>query len=56
MLFVALLAVVFATLLILGYLLFIWWLDRYEREPIWLVGLTFLWGAIVSGAASAAPA
>lgn len=46
MLFVALLAVVFATLLILGYLLFIWWLDRYEREPIWLVGLTFLWGGL----------
>lgn len=23
-----------------------WWLDRYEREPLWLVGLTFLWGAI----------
>ena len=46
MILVALLAVVFATLLILGYLLFIWWLDRYEREPIWLVGLTFLWGGL----------
>jgi len=26
----------------------VWWLDRYDREPIWLVALTFLWGAIGS--------
>lgn len=26
----------------------IWWLDRYDREPVWLLGLTFLWGAIGS--------
>lgn len=24
----------------------VWWLDRYDREPIWLVGLTFAWGAL----------
>ncbi|MBH23531.1 MAG: hypothetical protein CMH57_03505 [Myxococcales bacterium] len=24
----------------------IYWLDRYEREPWWLVALVFLWGAI----------
>lgn len=24
----------------------VWWFDRYEREPIWLFLLTFLWGAI----------
>lgn len=24
----------------------VWWLDRYDREPVWLVILTFLWGAI----------
>lgn len=30
----------------LTYLAVMWWLDRYEREPLWLVGLTFLWGAI----------
>lgn len=23
-----------------------WWLDRYEKEPWWLLGLTFLWGAV----------
>lgn len=28
------------------YLGVMWWLDRYEREPLWLVGLTFLWGAV----------
>ena len=40
-------AVLAATLLVLGYLIFIWWLDRYEREPIWLVALVFLWGATI---------
>lgn len=24
----------------------IWWFDRYEKEPLWLLGVTFLWGAI----------
>jgi RsiW-degrading membrane proteinase PrsW (M82 family) len=24
----------------------IWWLDLYEREPLWAVGLTLLWGAL----------
>ena len=28
------------------YLAVIWWLDRYEREPFWLVGLTFGYGAV----------
>jgi RsiW-degrading membrane proteinase PrsW (M82 family) len=23
-----------------------WWFDRYEKEPLWLLGVTFLWGAI----------
>lgn len=43
---IVLLSVLAAVVPILSYLMFIWWLDRYEREPIWLVGLTFLWGAI----------
>jgi RsiW-degrading membrane proteinase PrsW (M82 family) len=37
---------VMAALPILIYLLVIWRLDRYEREPLWLVGVTFLYGAI----------
>lgn len=24
----------------------VWWFDRYEREPLWLLVVTFLWGAI----------
>lgn len=35
-----------AVLPMISYLAAMWWLDRYEREPLWLVGLTFLWGAI----------
>jgi len=27
------------------YLVIIWWMDRYEREPFWLVSLNFIWGA-----------
>ncbi len=39
-------AVVGATMLIFAYLTFIWWLDRYEREPFWLVLVTFGFGGI----------
>ena len=28
------------------YILLVWWLDRYEKEPIWLLILAFLWGAV----------
>lgn len=42
---ILLLSVVAAALPALGYLLFIWWLDRYEREPFWAVAMTFAWGA-----------
>ncbi len=28
------------------YLFVIWWLDRYHRQPVWLVGSVFLWGAL----------
>ena len=28
------------------YIAILWWLDRYEREPLWLMSVTFLWGAI----------
>ncbi len=27
------------------YMVLIWLMDRYEREPFWLVSLNFLWGA-----------
>jgi len=48
--FVTLLLVVLsvfaATLPMLGFLALVWWLDRYDREPVWMVALTFLWGAL----------
>lgn len=42
------LSVFCASLPMLGFLLLIWWLDRHEREPVWLFGLTFCWGAIAA--------
>jgi RsiW-degrading membrane proteinase PrsW (M82 family) len=44
----ALLSVVCATVPMLAFLMFVWWMDRHDREPLWLFGLTFLWGAIGS--------
>lgn len=30
------------------YILLIYWVDRYEKEPLWLLSAAFLWGAIPS--------
>lgn len=27
------------------YVLMLWWIDRYEKEPVWLLAVAFLWGA-----------
>lgn len=32
----------------LSFLGLVWWLDRNDREPLWLFGLTFMWGVIGS--------
>jgi RsiW-degrading membrane proteinase PrsW (M82 family) len=40
------LSVFAATLPMLSFLALIWWLDRYDREPVWMVALTFAWGAL----------
>lgn len=29
----------------LSFLALIWWLDRHDREPVWLIALVFGWGA-----------
>ncbi len=29
-------------------MIIIWWLDRFEKEPIWLLLLVFLWGCVPS--------
>jgi RsiW-degrading membrane proteinase PrsW (M82 family) len=47
-LILALLSVLCATVPMLAFLFLVWFLDRHDREPIWLFGLTFLWGAIGS--------
>jgi protease PrsW len=41
----SLFAAVIPTLL---YVAIIYWVDRYEREPLWLLSAAFLWGAIPS--------
>lgn len=28
------------------YVLVLYWVDRYEREPLWLTSVAFLWGAV----------
>jgi RsiW-degrading membrane proteinase PrsW (M82 family) len=30
----------------LFYVLFVWWLDRFEKEPPWMLSIAFLWGAV----------
>jgi RsiW-degrading membrane proteinase PrsW (M82 family) len=27
-------------------IIILWWLDRYEKEPLWLLAVIFLWGAV----------
>jgi RsiW-degrading membrane proteinase PrsW (M82 family) len=34
------------------YVLFVWWMDRYEKEPVRLLAAAFLWGAIPAAVAS----
>ncbi|RPI17924.1 MAG: protease PrsW [Ignavibacteriae bacterium] len=40
-----LLAGFFSVVPMLFYLFVIWLMDRYEREPLWLLSLNFFWGA-----------
>jgi len=35
----------FSVVPMIMYLVIIWWMDRYEREPFWLVSMNFFWGA-----------
>lgn len=47
-LLLVLLSVVAAVLPVLLLLGAVWWLDRYDREPVWLLLLTFAWGGLVA--------
>ena len=49
-----LLGVLFVTPFVLTYLFFIRWVDRFEPEPWWLIGLAFLWGAVIATTAGGA--
>jgi len=39
-------AVLGVTVTTVGSLILIWLLDRFEKDPIWLLALVFLWGAV----------
>lgn len=43
-----LLSILASTLPILFYIAIIYWVDRYEKEPWWLLTATFFWGAVPS--------
>jgi protease PrsW len=45
-LIVIFLSVFAASVPMVAYLLFIWWMDRYLRQPLWMVIAVFLWGAV----------
>jgi protease PrsW len=37
-----------ATIPVPIYLIVVLWIDRYEAEPLWMLGTAFLWGALVA--------
>jgi RsiW-degrading membrane proteinase PrsW (M82 family) len=39
-------ATVAVTLTTIASLILIWFLDRFEKDPVWLLALVFLWGAV----------
>lgn len=39
-------AVAISTAVIFAYLVFIWWMDRYKRQPLRLVLIAFAWGGL----------
>lgn len=45
MLLLSVASVFCATVPMLVFLTIVWWLDPFDREPIWMVALTFVWGA-----------
>lgn len=45
---ILIISIIAATIPVLVYIGIIYWVDRYEKEPGWLLAATFLWGAIPS--------
>ena len=46
MLIALLVSITAAVLPTILYVLLFYWADRYEREPVWLVTVAFIWGAV----------
>ena len=46
------LSLCFGILPMLGFAWFVYWLDRYEKEPLFMLGGVFLWGAVVAAGAA----
>jgi RsiW-degrading membrane proteinase PrsW (M82 family) len=46
------LSVLFGFVPMLGFAYVVYWVDRYEKEPIALLGGVFLWGAIIAAGAA----
>jgi RsiW-degrading membrane proteinase PrsW (M82 family) len=45
---ILLLSIVAAVIPTLFFVTLVYWVDRYEKEPLWLLSATFLWGAVPS--------
>ena len=43
-----LIGMVFATIPVPVYVTLVLWIDRYESEPMWMLGTAFFWGALVA--------
>src|SRR5919106_2375693 len=43
-----LIGLVSATIPVPLYLILVLWIDRYESEPLWMLTIAFLWGAVVA--------
>jgi RsiW-degrading membrane proteinase PrsW (M82 family) len=43
-----LIGLLFATLPVPLYILLVLWIDRYESEPTWMLGMAFIWGATIA--------
>jgi RsiW-degrading membrane proteinase PrsW (M82 family) len=46
--FFLLATLIVSSFLLLGIVAAVWWFDRYDREPLHLVAMEFLWGATVA--------
>jgi protease PrsW len=43
-----LIGMIFASLPVPIYVMLVLWIDRYESEPLWMLGVAFFWGALIA--------